>query len=169
MTAKKKTYSLCRIRENYSYTVQEIADLFGVTIATVRRWIRTDGLKRIPKVRPHLVHSSDLRCFLEQRQNANKHVCAENEVYCTGCRSPQIPEPGSGNITERPNKTIHFKSKCGVCSRRINRYIRRVDWSQNHPLAAYLKDAPANPNESQRSPRKCALQKKGQLCLNITP
>lgn len=66
MTVKKRHTPFARIKENYSYTVQEIADLFEIIIATVRRWGRIEGLKRIPKVRPHLVHSSDLRCFLDQ-------------------------------------------------------------------------------------------------------
>ena len=169
MKKKKRTYSLRLIRDNYTYTVEQIADLYGVDVHTVRRWIREDGLKRIPKMRPYLIHSSDLRKFLDKKQKARKQPCKNNEAYCLKCRLPRKPKVNSATITKMPNKSVRMQAKCHHCNTRINRTIKAPDWSLSHPLSAYLKDAPKQHNRDDDSHRECNLETGGQYCLNITP
>ena len=154
-----RTHSPRALKANYSYTLDQIADLFGVDIATARRWIRVDGLKRIPGVRPYLVHSSDLKAFLEQRRKARRHICAQHEVFCLSCRLPRVPQFQSGAIETLPNKTTRFGANCSACGHKIFKVVGRSNWSGNHPLAAYLRDAPEQHNGVRSLPPECSLGK----------
>jgi Helix-turn-helix domain len=139
---KPRTFSPHLLKSNYSYSLEQIADLYGVGIATIRRWIRVDGLKRVPHVRPYLVHSTELKSFLERRQRDRRHPCAPNEVFCLRCRLPRTPQPGTGTVEPLPNTAIRFRAECSACGGKILKTISRADWSKNHPLADLLRDAP---------------------------
>lgn len=169
MPKNTRKYNLSRIKENYSYTVEQIADLFGINVHTVRRWIREEGLKRLPKTRPHLVHSRDLRRFLEGKQQTRKSPCGAHEIFCCKCRAPRTPKSDTGTITVQPNGTVLFHARCSTCNTKINRAIKGQNWGENHPFAAYLHDATKQHNGAEQSPRECAPQIGEQLCLNITP
>jgi len=92
MAKKKRTYSTRFIKDNYPYTVEQIADLFGIDVATVRRWINEEGLVRIPKTRPFLIHSSALRKFLTKKKAKRKQSCKAHEAYCCKCKAPRTPK-----------------------------------------------------------------------------
>lgn len=169
MSKIKRTYPLRLIKVNYTYTVEQIADLFGIDIATVRRWIRDDGLQRIPKMRPYLIHSSALFKFLNKRQKSRKKPCKANEAYCLKCRCTQTPIMGSLKDTELPNKTVRVQGKCSGCKSKINRVVRGADWSKSHPLWPYLQDATKQHNGACDTPLECNIEIGEQLCLNITP
>lgn len=145
------------IKGNYSYTTEQIADLFAVDIATVRRWIRKEGLRRIPNAYPHLIHSSDLLAFSEEQKKKQRHSCAIDEVFCFRCRKPRAAALGSATITHLPNTSIRFQAKCSECGGKMNRTIRGAEWSKNHSLARYLGEAAEEHNEVRLPPLKCAL------------
>jgi hypothetical protein len=153
---KKRTYSPHALKLDYSYTLEQITDLYGVDIATVRRWIRLDGLKRIPKVRPFLVHSGDLKAFLVKRQKDRRQPCAPSEAYCLTCRHPRTPQIRTGSVEPLPNGTCRFKAKCSYCGGKIFKTIGRLKWSEDHPLATYLRDASAQHNGVHSQPPKCS-------------
>lgn len=162
---KKPSYSPHRVRENYSYSIQEVAELTKVDVTTVRRWIRVEGLERIPETRPYLIHSGQLRAFLEKKNSARKQSCSEGKVFCLKCRAPREPKTGSATITELPNNTVRYSASCTVCDTRINRVISNKD----HMLARFLDGAEISLNESRCLPRACSLEEEKQLCLNLTP
>lgn len=138
--AKKRTYSLKLIKADYTYSIEQIVDLFDVDIATVRHWIR-DGLKRIPETRPYLVHSSDLRSFLDKKQKARKHSCGEQEVFCCRCQAARTPKMGTAKAKVIPNGSVLLQAICSVCNGKINKSIKRQSWSGSHPMAIFLCDA----------------------------
>lgn len=168
MKRKKKTYSLSVIKKNYTYNIQQIADLYEISIATIRRWVTKESLKRIPGARPHLIHGSQLYSFLEERQEARKNTCEENKAFCMKCRSTQQAKMNSGNVTVLPNKTIRFQAQCGVCNTKMNKFLKSADWTRSHSLFPYLEGALNDSNESHGSPRKCSLEEEEQLCLSLT-
>lgn len=157
MKRKSQTYSPHALKANYSYTLEQISDLYGVDIATVRRWIRVDGLNRVPGVRPYLVHSSDLKAFLVRRQKARRRPCAPHQLFCLRCRLPQTPQMGTGTVEQLPNTAIRFKAKCAACGGKILKVISHVNWAENHPLAAYLHETLEQLNGVRSQPPECSL------------
>ncbi len=168
MSRKKRTYPLRLIRENYTYSLEQIADMYGIDLVTVRRWIRFEGLERLPKSRPALIHSAALKKFLEKRQKSRRQECGTHEAYCFKCHSPRTPKPGTGTAHQQPNGCIRFEAKCATCGCKINRAIRGADWSESHPLVAYLHDATKQYNRAQPLHRECHFQKGEESCLNVT-
>ncbi|MCD8498103.1 MAG: helix-turn-helix domain-containing protein [Alphaproteobacteria bacterium] len=133
MSKKLRRYSLRRIKDNYTYTVEQIADLFGINVNTVRRWISEEGLKRLPMTRPHLVHSSDLKRFLERKQKSRKKPCAEHELFCCKCQMPRSPKLDTGSLILNPNNTVLFGARCSVCDTKIHKAVKGEKWDENHP------------------------------------
>lgn len=60
---------------HYTYTVEEVAALFGVHENTVRPWFR-EGLTAIDDARPTLVSGGELRRFIEGRRAGSKKPCS---------------------------------------------------------------------------------------------
>lgn len=166
--SQKHRYSLKLLRRNYTYSVYEIAELYAITPDTVFRWIRNEGLKRIPHSKKYFVHSGDLAKFLDKRNSKNKQPCKEGEIFCCKCRKPQKPTPASLEFKEIPNKTVRVLAKCSACGTRINTIISGEKWSEKHPFFPG-KNAPTKPHSGEHvSPRECQTRKGEQLCLNIT-
>lgn len=166
--SRKHRYSLKPIRRNYTYSVYEVAELYGITPDTVFRWIRNEGLKRILNSQKYFIHSGDLMRFLEKRNSKNKRPCNEGEIFCCKCRKPQKPNLTSLEFKEIPNKTISVRGQCSVCGTRMNTLVSGKKWSEKHPF--FLgKNAPTKPHSGEHvSPRECQTRKGEQLCLNIT-
>ena len=166
--SKKQRYSLKPIRQSYTYSVDEIAELYELTPDTVFRWIRNEGLKRLPGSKKYFVHSSDLLNFLGKRNSKNKRPCKEGEIFCCKCRRPQKPNPASLKSRKRPNKTVQISGKCSVCNTHLNTFISHKKWSKEHPFYPD-KNAPTKQHSGEHElPRKCQTKKGEQLCLNIT-
>lgn len=166
--AKRQNYSLKPVRRNYTYTAEEIASMYGITTDTVFRWIRDEDLKRLPKSRKYLIHSSDLMKFLEKKNQKNKKPCRENEMYCCKCRQPRQAKPASLKFKKNSNKTRRVFGCCVVCDTKMNTIVSDAKWSKSHPLYPFT-DTPTKPHSgAQLSPRECQPEQEAQLCLDIT-
>ncbi len=167
--AQKQKYSLKPIRRDYTYAVDEIAELYGITPDTVFRWIRNEGLKRNEASRKYFVHGSELAKFLERRNAKNKKPCKEGEMFCCKCRTPKIPKPESLKPKKLANKTVRVYGRCSVCNTRINTVVSGKKWSKSHPFYPD-KHASTKPHSGEsEAQRKCQTGMGEQLCLNITP
>lgn len=105
-----------------SYTVDEIARLFGVHRNTVRDWIKR-GLPVIDTHRPLLVQGADLAAFLRKRRDARKHPCAPGQMFCLRCRAPRVP--AGTRVEYRPLTPTQgtLTAVCGTCSARMCRRV----------------------------------------------
>lgn len=168
MPFKRRRYNLSRIRVNYTYSVEEIAELCGIATMTVFRWIADEELNRLPNSKKYFVHGSELRKFLERKNGKNKKPCAEHEIYCCKCRKPQPPKLQSLKTQNIPNGTIRVLGKCNVCSTAVNKVISGKKWDQNHPLYPNINADHKQYKGEHESQRKCKDRKDGQLCLNLT-
>jgi hypothetical protein len=118
--ARKYTYNLKLVRREFSYTVQEIADLFSLHPNAVRRWVKA-GLRTIDDRRPHLVHGTDLIAFLNKRQQRRKRRCAPDQMYCCRCRVPRRPAGGRVVVDRLNAKQLIIRGICELCGVRMNR------------------------------------------------
>ncbi len=153
-----KKYNSRLIRDDYSYYVEQVAELFGIDEATVRRWMKDGGLERIPNTRPHLIHSSKLRPFIEKLGTARKKPCASHEMFCMRCQSPRTPAHATGAVTILANRSVRLKAACSVCGGAMCRAIRQSEWTKNHPLAVCLSDASEEHKGVEPLHRECSFQ-----------
>jgi hypothetical protein len=94
MSKRHPNPRLAKIHRNY--TVEEIANLFGVHKNSVRNWVK-GGLPTSDDRRPMLILGRDLVAFLHARRVKNKRPCQPGEIYCMRCRAAQRP---AGDMAE---------------------------------------------------------------------
>ena len=119
---KRGKVNLSKIRTTSTYSLKDIARLFGCNIATVRRWKR-NGLPVMADTKPTLIHGSEFKAWLTARQNARKQPCGPDEMYClgSGCRKPRRPAIGSVRI-KKSNQTVGMiEAQCEVCGQNMRK------------------------------------------------
>jgi len=134
---KKRHPNHRHVKIHRSYTVEEIADLFGAHKHTVRGWVKS-GLAVTDDKRPMLILGSELVKFLKARRTKHKRPCKPGEIYCVRCRSPRHPAGEMAEyqpVTERFGNLIAICPECGVIMNRrvslarINQFCARMEIS----------------------------------------
>lgn len=110
------------VKIHRSYTVTEIADLFGLHKNTVRRWIQ-EGLSTIDSQRPMLVLGQELAAFLKARRVKRKKRCKLGQIYCVRCRSPKYPAGNMVDYSHETEKVGCLTAICPDCDSIINQYV----------------------------------------------
>jgi hypothetical protein len=110
---------LRKIRPSKCYTVQEVSGLMGVTVWTVRAWLRR-GLPVLESEKPLLIPGDKLKAWLKLRYAARKQSCQPDELYCCRCRRPRKAKPGSVVIAPRNAKTVAINALCATCDAKMN-------------------------------------------------
>lgn len=111
-----------RVKIHRSYTVEDVARLYGVHKNTVREWLRT-GLSVCNERRPILILGSDLAEFLRKRRNARRCKCGPGLMYCLRCRSPQLPAEGMADYVATSPTLGNLIGLCPRCNAVMNRRV----------------------------------------------
>jgi hypothetical protein len=109
------------VKIHRSYTVEEIAKLFGIHKNTVRQWVK-EGLAISDDKRPMLILGHVLMVFLQTRRVKNKKTCKPGELYCVCCRAPKSPAGDMVDyvpITEKLGNLVAICPDCGVIMNRV--------------------------------------------------
>tara|TARA_R110002020_G_scaffold126738_4_gene284598 strand:- start:8912 stop:9394 length:483 start_codon:yes stop_codon:yes gene_type:complete len=101
------------IKQHYSYTTEEAANVLGVAKGSVRRWLKA-GLPYLADQRPFLILGGDLRAFLDKRDKP-KQRCGLHEFYCFRCREPKAAAGGLIDYTPRTALSGHLSAICEDC------------------------------------------------------
>jgi excisionase family DNA binding protein len=111
-----------RVKVHRSYTVEEVAKLFGAHKNTIRNWLR-EGLPKVDDRRPILILGRQLASFVHARCQHRRQRCAAGELFCFKCKKPRRPlgetaeylplMPGSGNL----------RAICIQCGTRLYRRV----------------------------------------------
>jgi hypothetical protein len=109
-----------------SYTVEEVARLFGIHRNTVRAWLKCGGLQAIDSCRPALTQGKVLRAFLTSRRAAAKRPCPPGTLYCMRCRQPRRPALGMADFTPKGDGAGNLCAICEACGATMH---RRARWS----------------------------------------
>jgi hypothetical protein len=117
---RKYTYNVKLVRRDYCFTIQEVAELFGLHPNAIRRWVKA-GLPTIDDRKPKFIHGSDLIDFLNERQRSRKRRCGPDEMYCCRCRAPRRPAAGRVVVEQLNARQIIVRGVCELCSARMNR------------------------------------------------
>ncbi len=110
------------VKIHRSYTVEEIADLFGIHKNTVRGWVKV-GLAISDNKRPMLILGHDLVAFLQGRRVKNKQTCKPGEMYCVRCRSPKFPAEDMADYSPVTEKFGNLIAICPDCDSIMNRRV----------------------------------------------
>jgi len=108
-------------KKHFSYSIQEVAELYGVHPHTVREWIKK-GLRVIDGQRPVLIQGAVLREFIQDMNKHKKRPCADNELYCLSCRKPQVPLGEMVDYVPSDDRKGCLIGLCPNCERTINRF-----------------------------------------------
>ncbi|NTW87646.1 MAG: helix-turn-helix domain-containing protein [Desulfobulbaceae bacterium] len=109
MRKRHPNHRLVKIHRNF--TIEDIAELFGIHKNTVRGWVKA-GLAISDDKRPMLVLGHDLVAFLQNRRAKNKQACKPGEMYCVRCRAPKI---AGGDMAEYSPATEKFGNLIAIC------------------------------------------------------
>jgi len=110
------------VKIHRSYTVEEVAKLFGIHKNTVRKWVK-DGLAAIDNKRPMLILGHDLVAFIKKRRAKNKQSCKPGELYCVRCRVPKFPAGDMADYEPVTEKLGNLIAICPDCDSIMNRRV----------------------------------------------
>jgi hypothetical protein len=110
------------VKIHRSYTVEEIAGLFGIHKNTVRGWVKA-GLPICDDKRPILILGPDLKAFLQARRAKNKRTCLPGEIYCVRCRRPKFPAADMADYRPVTEKVGNLTAICPDCNSIMNRCV----------------------------------------------
>ena len=110
------------VKIHRSYTVEEIAKLFGIHKNTVRGWVKV-GLTTVDDKRPMLILGHGLAAFLQARRLKNKRTCKPGELYCVRCRVPKFPAGDMADYEPVTEKIGNLIAICPDCNSIINRRV----------------------------------------------
>jgi excisionase family DNA binding protein len=114
----------CKIHR--SYTVEEVAELYGVHKRTVRNWTK-NGLAFFDGIRPFLILGTDLKLFLINKKKAIKHKFKMSEIYCFRCLTPQKANLETVNFMQQPSGVGRVFMRCSLCDAKVNKFF---SWRQ---------------------------------------
>lgn len=138
-----------------SYTVEEVARLYGTHRNTVRAWCKA-GLPMIDGHRPFLIQGEALRTFLQDRRDRAKRPCTPGTLYCCKCRAPCAPADGSAVFVAHAIRAGTLRALCAVCGTRMFRRAREDDLETIMPkIAVRIVKAPPHIAECTSLSRNC--------------
>ena len=123
-----------RAKIHRSYTVEEVAQLYGVHRNTVRQWIK-QGLPTCDDRRPVLILGRALADFLIHKRTRNKRPCNTGEIYCVRCRAPQTP---ALSMVDYQPLTATGGNLIGLCPNCNGMIYRRVSRARLDAVAGNL-------------------------------
>lgn len=110
------------IKAARTYTIEEAALALGVTIGTIRNWVKT-GLPLMKSQRPYLILGDALRTFVMDRANRAKVPLKPDQLYCFTCKAGRIPMGLLVDCIPQSPKTARLLGLCEVCGGTCNRMI----------------------------------------------
>jgi len=111
-----------RVNIRRSYTVQDVARLFGAHKNTVRAWVKA-GLPTCDEKRPILILGHDLASFIQARRARNKQTCRPGEIYCVRCRCPKFSWGDMAEYRPVTEKVGNLTAICPDCNSIMNRCV----------------------------------------------
>lgn len=114
-----------RIKAFRCYTIDEAAEVSGVSPRTVSNWVAS-GLPIMRNERPALLRGDDLIKFIKGQRKERRHRLALDRLYCVRCR---VPRKAAGDFVEcqANGQRLTLIAMCDVCETILRKPISRTD------------------------------------------
>lgn len=119
-----KQARLNRIKSLYPYTIDEAAEVAGVSPRTIRNWV-VNGLYVMDDAHPALIRGDDLRAYIRNQRKSRKSKTAPNTIYCVCCRRSREPAGGMADCTIMGNRAT-LTALCEVCETVISKPVAKA-------------------------------------------
>jgi hypothetical protein len=114
------------VKTHRTYRFDQLAEIVGVTVATVRSWCKR-GLSCITDQRPFLIRGRDFKVFHEAHLKSRRQKLAQFEVYCLSCKKAFQPGEGLVDYELLPSGRCLILALCPHTGNTARRFIRRSD------------------------------------------
>ena len=121
------------IRAARTYTVEEAAIALGVSVGTVRSWVKA-GLPIMCQARPFLILGDALRSFLEARRTSGKASLLPDQLYCLRCKTGRRPMGQLVDVLPQTPKIARLLGLCEACGGTCNRMISLAEIDKIRPI-----------------------------------
>lgn len=93
-----KQARLSGIKSLFPYTLEEAAEVSGVSLRTIRNWV-ADGLHIMDGARPTLIRGDALRDYIKKQRTSRKVKTEPDSFYCVRCRMATKAAEGMADCT----------------------------------------------------------------------
>ena len=121
-----KKISARGVKTHRNYRFDQLADIVGVTVATIRSWCKR-GLPCITDQRPFLIRGRDFKEFHEVHLKSRRQKLAPFEVYCLTCKRAFQPLEGLVDFELLPSGRCLILALCPHTGNAARLFIRRRD------------------------------------------
>ena len=118
MPKRNRAINTRHIKRDATYNIEEVAELLGVHVNTVRNWL-TEDLSAIDDRRPILIHGAELINFLNRKRILKKKPCSPSQLYCFKCREPRRPKDKVITIEKQNDRVLRLFAICETCGTRM--------------------------------------------------
>lgn len=116
-----KSANLSGIKSLHNYTIQEAANITGVSERTIRTWIK-QGMHAMANERPTLVRGDALTAFIKDKRKSRKSRLLQDEFYCLRCHAARKPAGGFVDCETVGTRT-KLTAICEICETIMHRPI----------------------------------------------
>lgn len=116
-----KQARLSGIKAARCYTIEEAAEVSGVSPRTIRNWA-SDGLRVMDGTRPALIRGDDLRTFIKSARASRKVKTRIDTFYCLRCRKEQRAAEGLADCAIKGNRAT-LTALCEACETVVSKPV----------------------------------------------
>ncbi|MDB4222359.1 helix-turn-helix domain-containing protein [Granulosicoccus sp.] len=115
-------YNPNRVKLNRSYTLEELAAVFGVHKNTVSSWVK-NGLPCLKERRPFLILGAEARIYLQKRRTVKKQQCKPDELFCMRCKTPKRAAENYVEYLPLSATKGRLTGFCERCESVVNKFV----------------------------------------------
>lgn len=119
-----KQARLSGIKSFRCYTIDEAAEVSGVSPRTVRNWA-SDGLRVMNGTRPVLIRGDDLRDHIKSKRASRSIKTRIDTFYCVRCRKERCAAEGMVDCEIRDGRA-KLTALCEVCGTVVSKPVVEV-------------------------------------------
>ena len=116
-----KQARLSGIKAFRCYTVEEAADVSGVSPRTIRNWA-ADGLHVMEDMRPALIRGDDLRQYIKSKRESRSVKTEIHTFYCVRCRAARRAAEGLADCEIKGGRA-KLTAICEVCETIVSKPV----------------------------------------------